>query len=123
MGKRPTSPKKSQAPRDTGILANNGDLFPDTLPPFAPRRPEPGTLPSEVLARLLTGERLTQVSFGFHGWRLAAYIKELDYLGWPIRRCSVPRPKSCGSGRPVKEYWLTPDTIQKARTLQQGGQA
>ena len=122
MKKRPTSPKKSQAPRDTGIVAN-GDLFPDSLPPFAPKFPARRTLPGEVLARLLTGERLTQISFGFHGWRLAAYVKELDYMGWPIASMHKPCPKGYGSGRPVKEYWLQPDTIQKARAIQKGGQA
>jgi len=61
------------------------------LPPFNPGWPKVGTLADEVLARLLTGERLTQPSFGTDRWRLAAYVQVLKDLGWPV--CSAPIPE------------------------------
>jgi hypothetical protein len=73
---------------------------------FNPISPNPSTLPGKVLARLLKGERLTQPSFGLNYWRLAAYIKELKYLGWPIEAMDVACPAGFGAGRPIREYWL-----------------
>lgn len=68
--------------------------------------PNPTTQPGIVLARLVTGERLTQPSYGLNCWRLAAYIKELKYLGWSIEAMDVPCPAGLGAGRPIREYWL-----------------
>lgn len=78
------------------------------LPPLEIKAqwPKEGTQPHTVLQRLLTGERLTQPSFGFACWRLAACIKKLDYLGWPVAAINVPRPAIYGSGKPIREYWL-----------------
>lgn len=75
-------------------------------PDFNPAWPNPNTLPGKALARMLAGERLTQPRFGLHNWRLAAYVKELDYLGWPIEAQDVPCLEGCGTGRPIREYWL-----------------
>lgn len=119
MKKRPILPKKNQAPCDKAILPEQ-DLFPETLPAFAPAWPAPETLPGQALARMLSGERLTQISFGFHGWRLAAYVKELDYLGWPVRKSDVHCPAGYGHGRPIAEYWLPPDAIARGRALREG---
>lgn len=82
---------------------------------FNPKYPNPNTQPAKVLARLLNGERLTQPSFGLSCWRLAAYIKELDYLGWPIESADVTCPQDVGTGRPIREYWLTTKCIQHAQ--------
>ncbi|MDQ2988536.1 MAG: helix-turn-helix domain-containing protein, partial [Pseudomonadota bacterium] len=76
------------------------------MPAFAPSWPEPDTLPAEALERMLAGERLTQPRFGLDCWRLSAYIKELEYLGWQIQRMNVPRPPGLRAGRPIREYWL-----------------
>lgn len=84
------------------------------VPAFVPSWPEPNTLPGKALVRMLTGERLTQPRFGLHCWRLSAYIKELEYLGWPVERMDVPAPAGCGAGRPIREYWLAPSTIAAA---------
>lgn len=81
---------------------------------FNPKYPNPNTQPAKVLARLLNGERLTQPSYGLSCWRLAAYIKELDYLGWPIESADVPCPQGFGTGRPIKEYWLSNKCIEQA---------
>ncbi len=86
------------------------------LPPptFNPVWPNHGTLAAEALARLLTGERLTQPAFGTSRWRLAAYIKDLDYLGWPVKSAPIHCP---GRTRPIAQYWLTNDTIVKAHAM------
>jgi hypothetical protein len=68
--------------------------------------PNEGTQAHTVLQRLLAGERLTQPSFGFTCWRLAACIKTLRYLGWAIAGIDVPRPAIYGTGKPIREYWL-----------------
>lgn len=82
--------------------------------PFNAQWPEPNTLPAMALDRMLKGERLTQPSFGFHGWRLAAYIKELEYLGWSVARCDVPPPPNYEGTRPIRMYWLTTETVTAA---------
>jgi len=91
----------------------------ELLPPpeFKPSWPEHGTNPANALERLIAGERLTQPSFGLRCWRLAAYVKELDYLGWPIRASWVHFP---GYLRPIKEYWLDQKTISAAMSLRGG---
>ena len=83
-------------------------------PPFSAKFPNKKTLPSEVLERLLKGERLTQPSFGLTRWRLGSYIKSLDYMGWTIERCDVPNPHG---EHPIREYWLSPETICAAQEL------
>jgi hypothetical protein len=83
-------------------------------PEFNPTFPNPETLPGRALARMLKGERLTQPSFGLNCWRLAAYIKDLDYLGWPIEAQDVPCPEGCGTGHPIREYWLSHRVIAAA---------
>lgn len=90
-------------------------LFPELEPPIAAALwPKPETNPGDALARMLTGERLTQPSYGFQGWRLAAYIKELEYLGWAIQRADVPAPPKYKVTRPIRMYWLAQETIREA---------
>jgi len=86
-------------------------------PEFNPIFPSPQSLAYTALSRMLQGERLTQPRFGLNCWRLAAYIKDLDYLNWPIEKADVPCPAGFGSGRPIREYWLSNETIQKACNL------
>jgi len=83
-------------------------------PEFKPTWPAHGTLAAEALARLLSGERLTQPSFGLNRWRLAAYVQKLEDLGWPVRSAPVHCP---GRTRPIKQYWLRTETIMAAREL------
>ncbi len=86
-------------------------------PEFNPIFPSPQSLAYQALSRMLQGERLTQPGFGLNCWRLAAYIKDLDYLNWPIEKADVPCPAGFGSGRPIREYWLSTETIQKVCNL------
>ena len=118
MKKRPTDKSQSSAknrphynPQQDG---KQQELF--ERPAINPRWPTPGTLVYEALARMLSGERLTQISFGFHGWRLAAYIKELQYLGWSVCKGEVTAPAAYKTGKPIREYFLLPEIILAART-------
>lgn len=83
-------------------------------PPFCPQWPNPSTLARQVLNRLLTGEHLTQVTYGFDSWRLSAHIKELGYLGWTVERADVHSPNRT---RPISLYWLDADIIAKVRAI------
>jgi hypothetical protein len=56
-----------------------------------------------ALADLLKGEHLRQVNWFHVGWRLAAAIKELGYLGWPV--ISIP-VRVQGRKRPISDYSL-----------------
>ena len=118
MKKRPTHKSQSSAknrphytPQQDG---QQQELF--ERPAINPRWPTPGTLVYEALARMLSGERLTQISFGFHGWRLAAYVKELQYLGWSVCKGEVAAPAAHKTRKPIREYFLSPETILAART-------
>lgn len=92
-------------------------LFP--LEPFNPSWPNAGTLAAEALARLLTGERLTQPAFGTGRWRLAAYIMTLKYFGWPVKSARVHFP---GRTRPIAQYWLESEIIRAAIAFIEDGQ-
>lgn len=118
MKKRPTDKSQSSAnnrphynPQQDG---QQQELF--ERPAINPRWPTPGTLVYEALARMLSGERLTQISFGFHGWRLAAYVKELQYLGWSVCKGEAAAPAAYKTGKPIREYFLSPEIILAART-------
>lgn len=82
--------------------------------PFSAQRPKRSTLPAEALERMLSGERLTQPTFGLTRWRLSAYIKSLEYLGWAIQRVDIPNPHG---KRPIREYFLDGETIRAAMML------
>ncbi len=94
--------------RAAGLSSKQLSLLPE--PPFSPQWPNTSTLARQVLNRLLNGEHLTQITYGFHSWRLSAHIKELDYLGWPIDRDEV---KNFNRSRPLSKYWLDPAIIAK----------
>jgi len=105
--------KKTHRPtKYMGSFGKQLSLIPE--PPFCPQFPNKSTLPREALDRLLTGEKLTQPSFGLTTWRLSAYIKELDYFGWPIERREVPNPYG---KNPITEYYLENEVITAAMAL------
>jgi len=99
---------------EQGDYTTQQELFPVV---FNPKWPRPHTMPAEALRRMLEGERLTQPSFGFQGWRLAAYIKSLEYLGWVIRRTDVTAPDGFKTQKPIRLYWLPTEVISQALNL------
>lgn len=114
MKKRPAPPKKNQAPCDKDILPEQLELFSKTYG-ITLKWPKKGTLAYQVLQRMLNGERLTQISFGTDHWRLSAYVKTLEYLGWPIERQDVPDPRD--EKGTIRLYWLDAEIIAEARAV------
>lgn len=77
------------------------DLFPQTLPPVAAASwPSPGTRAAEALDAFLSSGAQNQADY-LHGWRLAAYVKELEYLRWSFCKRDIYRP---GCRRAITEY-------------------
>ena len=96
------------------------DLFPDSLPETVPATwPRVGTIAADVLAALLIGP-LTQADYK-PSWRLAAYILDLEHLGWKFIRRDVVRP---GYKTAITEYRLDhadPRTTAAMTARQKGG--
>lgn len=81
---------------------NTLDLFPDLLPQVVPALwPTNGTRPAEALAAVIACP-VNQAEY-HDGWRLAAYIKELEYDGWRFIKRDIVRP---GCRRAITEYSL-----------------
>lgn len=79
------------------------DLFPESLPPVTiATSPKPGTRPDEALNALLTGPQ-NQAEYDGQGWRLAAYVQQLEDRGWRFITRDIVRP---GCRRPIAEYQL-----------------
>ncbi len=78
------------------------DLFPDTLPPVTPALwPNRGTRADEALQALISAPQ-NQADY-WRGWRLSAYVKSLEYLGWSFIKRFIVRP---GCRREITEYRL-----------------
>ena len=78
------------------------DLFPDTLPAIVPAPwPTPSSRSDEALQALLKGPQ-NQADYR-QGWRLAAYVKDLEYDGWRFIKFDIQRQ---GCRRAITEYRL-----------------
>ncbi|MCX7208351.1 MAG: hypothetical protein NT086_20685 [Proteobacteria bacterium] len=97
------------------MLSNQSAQFPlfGDLLLCVKKWPRGGTMAHAVLMRLLSGERLTQVSYGFHSWRLGAHIHVLAELFFPIERLEVPNPH--GGKLVITEYYLSAENIRLLR--------
>ena len=95
------------------------DLFPESFPPVVPAFwPAAGTRADEALKALLTAPQ-NQADY-WHGWRLAAYIRELIDLGWCFIKSDIIKP---GCRRPITEYAIDrtdPGTAAALASLQKG---
>lgn len=86
-------------------------------PEFFPIAPPHGSLAERALFDLVERD-LTQPDWLENGWRLAAAVKDLGYLGWePI---SI-RVKYAGRKRPIARYSLPAKAKQAAAAMRQGG--
>lgn len=98
-----------------GVSREQAEMF--DLPAFCPLLPPKNSTAEQVLFALMAHD-LTQFEWlvAGNGWRLAAEIKELDYLGWePI---SI-RVKVNGWSRKIARYSLSPKAKQAACALYQ----
>jgi hypothetical protein len=75
-------------------------------PPFCPVNPTPATLPAKALAMLLQGGTLISPDFQAvtQSWRLAAHVRELRKLGWPVQAFDVRFPDN--PTRTIAAYFL-----------------
>lgn len=96
------------------------DLFPDSLPPVTPALwPTRGTRADEALQAMQQGPQ-NQADY-WQGWRLAAYVKELEYLGWAFLKRDISRPRC---RRSITEYRIDrtdPSTAAALASRQMGG--
>ena len=88
-------------------------------PEFSPLLPPHGSAAEQCLYDLLERD-LTQPDWlaAGHGWRLAAAVKEFDYLGWEPQSIRVHHP---ARRRPIARYSLLPKAKQAAHTLRNCG--
>ena len=86
------------------------------VPEFSPALPARDTRERQALALMLKGESIEQPEWlkATGSWRLAATIKALDYLGWPVHSLPVHRD---GFKRPIARYSLPWSAIQIGREL------
>lgn len=115
------APKKKAPTRvqASGAFSEQNELF--DLPAFCPILPPANSAAAQALADLCAGD-VTQIDWlqQRKGWRLAAAVKELDYLGWePV---SV-RVQCKGWPRPIARYSLSERAKQAAHTLRKRGGA
>lgn len=96
---------------------SQNELF--ALPEFCPILPPANSAAAQALSDLLTGS-ITQIEWlqNGHGWRLAAAIKELDYLGWCPESIRVRRNEWA---RPIALYSLPERAKQAAYTMRRSG--
>lgn len=92
-------------------------FLPET--PFCPKSPHPNSIEYTALVALLEGE-LTQIEWlkRGNGWRLAAAIKELDYLGWEPESILLKRD---GWPKPIAVYQLPVKAKRLVKQLQNRG--
>jgi hypothetical protein len=96
-------------------LDGQGELFGN--PAGAAIWPHPGTIARTLLDRLMCGERVAQPDFIDVSWRLAAYVRDLKELGWPVRDEPLAYPRA---NRPISRYFLSSRDIAAARSAQGG---
>ena len=109
MKKAPTTVQASGAGEQLSFLPK---------PVFCPILPPANSAAALALDDLLKGD-ITQIDWlqTGKGWRLAAAIKELDYLGW----CPGSIRVLCnGWSRKIARYSLTEKAKQAAYAMRQG---
>lgn len=88
-------------------------------PPFAPIWPKANTLHSTALQMFLEGKRLDHPSFNemTGSWRLAAVVKTLKKLGWPIATSRIPAPSANSPQREIALYRLPASIASEALSM------
>lgn len=88
-------------------------------PTFCPKSPNPNSPEAAVLLALLEGD-LTQLDWlnRGNGWRLAARVKQLDYLGWEPESILIQRE---GWPRPIAVYQLPVKAKRLVKRLKSEG--
>ncbi len=86
--------------------------------PLSPIRPSSG-LALAALNYLLSGQAIDHPRFEAEtgSWRLAAVVRELRRLGWPVQSDDVPDSLADGRLRYVARYHLSPEALAQLRAL------
>lgn len=86
--------------------------------PLSPVRPS-SRLAVAALDALLSGQAIDHPHFEVEtgSWRLAAVVRELRRLGWPVLSDDVPGILADGRLRYVARYHLSPDTLAQLHAL------
>ena len=110
--------KKAPEPtKDQGAYGEQLSFLPN--PEFCPILPPPNSAAAKALDDLLAQD-LTQIDWlrDGKGWRLAAAVKELGYLGWEPKSILV----QCGEWKnPIARYSLPTKAKQAAHTMRKQG--
>jgi hypothetical protein len=113
------APRKKAPTRDqaTGAFSEQNELF--DLPAFCPILPPANSAAARALADLCAGD-VTQIDWlqQRKGWRLAAAVKMLGYLGWEPASVMA---QAQGWPRPIARYSLPAKAKQAAQTLRNRG--
>ena len=118
MTKKKAEPTQSPAiPTHTNYIPYQPALFNLDEIPLLAKRPNPDTLEAICLQRLGAGAELTQLEWSRWGlgWRLAAVIKSLRYMGWQIMAYRVKHNRS-----KIACYRATPETLHAFYKLHKG---
>jgi len=88
-------------------------------PEFSPKWPSHATIAGRVLNELLHGEWLDHQDLieGASSWRLAAYVKSLKYMGWPIESFPKHVPSKHCPSRCISIYALPPAVIAQVQEM------
>ena len=88
--------------------------------PFCPILPNSHSVAGLALDALIAHQSITQVDWlqWRHGWRLAAAIMELNYLGWEVQSRRVNHPSRTN---PIAVYSLTGKAKRAAIRLRKSG--
>lgn len=109
MEKKTAEPTQSPAiPTPYKYIPYQPALFDLDEIPLLAKQPNPDTLEAVCLQRLGKGAEFSQLEWsrwGF-GWRLAAVIKSLRYMGWQIESYRVKHNRS-----KIARYRATPETM------------
>ena len=119
MTKKSSTPKdETPAPsKEIGVSGEQLSLLP--APVFCPILPKHGSAAGTALYDLMARD-LTQPDWllSGKGWRLAAAVKELDYLGWQPVSIMVQHP---GWRNKIARYSLPQKAKQALASMRQQG--
>jgi len=115
------NPPKDESPSESGKGFQGEQLSFLETPAFCPILPPAGSAAETALFDLLARDLTTpEWNNEGNGWRLAAAVKDLGYLGWEPISIRVPYR---GRKRPIARYSLPAKAKQAIAAMrQQGGE-
>lgn len=108
--------KKPRTRQSNGVTEQLSFL---PTPAFSPIFPNLNSGARTALEALASAQSITQIDWlmAGHGWRLAAAIMDLNYLGWEIQSQRIHHPTR---NKPIAVYSLSPKARRVAKRLNRG---